>query len=141
MCVTSGPHTYYIFKYIYCDMSTHCWVAQQGLLGSRPVNNSRPNTRYATTGEAVSSPCRAVPSRTAPCVATQHVAMTSHATGVGEYRVTFAFPRVTQHSSHLARYCSDACTIEGFIRGTGMSKKELLSSSSRVELLSSSLKK
>jgi hypothetical protein len=34
----------YTYVYIlYCDMSTHCWVAQQGLrnralLGSRPVN-------------------------------------------------------------------------------------------------------
>jgi hypothetical protein len=33
----------------YCDMSTSCWVARQGLrsgalLGSRPLNNSRPNT-------------------------------------------------------------------------------------------------
>jgi hypothetical protein len=53
------------------------------------------------------------------------------ATGVGESHVTVAFPRVTQHSSHLARCCSDACTIEGFIRGTGMS---LLSSCSTSEV-------
>jgi hypothetical protein len=32
---------------------------------------------------------------------------------------------VTQHSSHLARCCSDACTIEGYIRGTGMSKQSV----------------
>jgi hypothetical protein len=36
----------------YCDMSTSCLVARQGLrsgalLGSRPLNNSRPNTRWA----------------------------------------------------------------------------------------------
>jgi hypothetical protein len=43
--------------------------------------------------------------------------------------VTFAFPRVTQNSSHLARCCSDACTIGGFIRRTGMSKKAVLLSS------------
>jgi hypothetical protein len=48
------------------------------LLGSRPLNASRPNTRCAAVGEAVSSPCRAVPSRTAPCVVTQQAAMTSH---------------------------------------------------------------
>jgi hypothetical protein len=48
------------------------------------------------------------------------------ATGVGEYYVTFAFPRVTQYSSQLAGCCSDACTIESFIRGTGMSKKAIV---------------
>jgi hypothetical protein len=66
-------------------------LRNRALLGSRPLKASRPNTRYATIGEAVFTPCRAVPcravpcmpSRTAPCVATQHVAMTSHATGVG----------------------------------------------------------
>jgi hypothetical protein len=42
------------------------------------LNTSRPNTRYAAIGEAVFYPCRAVPSRTAPCVATQQAAMTSH---------------------------------------------------------------
>jgi hypothetical protein len=36
----------------YCDMSTSCWVALQGLrsgalLRRRPLNNSRPNTRCA----------------------------------------------------------------------------------------------
>jgi hypothetical protein len=44
------------------------------LLGSRPLNASRPNTRYAAVGEAVFAPCRfeprevedrAVPSRAA----------------------------------------------------------------------------
>jgi hypothetical protein len=39
-------------KYIYCDMSTSCWVARQGLrrgalLDSHLLNNSRPNTRCA----------------------------------------------------------------------------------------------
>jgi hypothetical protein len=52
-------------------------LRNRALLGSRPLNASRPNTRYAAIGEAVFTPCRAVPSRTAPCVATQHVAMTS----------------------------------------------------------------
>jgi hypothetical protein len=56
-------------------------------------------------------------------VPTQHAAVTSSAKGVEEYRVTFAFPRVTIHSSHLARCCSHDRTIEGYIRGTGMSKK------------------
>jgi hypothetical protein len=51
--------------------------------------------------------------------------------------VTFAFPRVTQHSSHLARCCdtdqatgsSNALTIEGYIRGTGMSKQSVVKKS------------
>jgi hypothetical protein len=57
------------------------------LLGSRPLNASRPSTRCAAVGESVFAPCRfeprevevrPVPSRTAPCVATQQAAMTSH---------------------------------------------------------------
>jgi hypothetical protein len=103
------------------------------LLGSRPVNTSRSNTRYATIEEVVFSPCRAVSSRTVIRVPTQHAAMTSHGTGVGEYHVTFAFPRVTQHTPHLARCCdtdratgnSNARTIEGYISGTEMSKKSV----------------
>jgi hypothetical protein len=55
-------------------------LRNRALLGSGPLNASRPNTPYATTGEAVSPPCRAVPSRTAPRVATQQAAMTSHLT-------------------------------------------------------------
>jgi hypothetical protein len=39
------------------------------LLGSRPLNASRPNSRYAAVGEAVSSPCRAEPNRTVRCCA------------------------------------------------------------------------
>jgi hypothetical protein len=35
----------------------------RALLGSRLLNASWPNTHYATTGEAVSSPCRAKPHR------------------------------------------------------------------------------
>jgi hypothetical protein len=70
-------------------------LRNRALLGSRPLNASRTNTCCVTTGEAMSSPCRAVPSRTAPCVVTLQAAMTSHVTGVGEYHVTFAFPRVT----------------------------------------------
>jgi hypothetical protein len=53
-------------------------LRNRALLGSRPLNASRTNTRYATTGEAVSSPYRAVLSWTAPCVVTQQAAMTSH---------------------------------------------------------------
>jgi hypothetical protein len=34
-------------------------LRNRALLGSRPLNASRPNTRCATTGEAMSSPCRA----------------------------------------------------------------------------------
>jgi hypothetical protein len=57
----------------YDDIVT--WMAR-ALICSWPINTSRPNTRYATIGEAVSTPCcfeprevedRAVPSRTAPC--------------------------------------------------------------------------
>jgi hypothetical protein len=53
-------------------------LRKKALLGSRPLSTSRPSTRCAAVGEAVSSPCRAVPSRTAPCAATQQAAMTSH---------------------------------------------------------------
>jgi hypothetical protein len=35
-------------------------LRNRALLGSQPVNNSRPNTRYATIGEAVFSPHRAL---------------------------------------------------------------------------------
>jgi hypothetical protein len=55
-------------------------LRNRALLGSRPLNALRPNTPYATIGEAVFIPCRAMPSRTAPCVATQQAAMTSHGT-------------------------------------------------------------
>jgi hypothetical protein len=53
-------------------MSANCWVAQQGLrnralLGSRPLNASRPNTRCAAVGEAVFAPCRAEQNRTKRC--------------------------------------------------------------------------
>jgi hypothetical protein len=49
--------------------------------------------------------------------------------------VTFAFPQVMQHTSHLARCCSDACMTEGFIRGTGMSKKSVFKRGSMSEVL------
>jgi hypothetical protein len=38
-------------------------LRNRALLGSRPLNASRPNTRCAAVGEAVSSPCPAVPCR------------------------------------------------------------------------------
>jgi hypothetical protein len=50
-------------------------LRNRALLGSRPLNASRPNTRYAAVGEEVFIPCRfeprevedrAVPSRAAP---------------------------------------------------------------------------
>jgi hypothetical protein len=75
--------------------------------------------------EIVSSPCRAVPSRTAPCVVTQQAAMTSHGITLVSEATPCKHSDLTQHSSHLARCCSDACTIEGFMRGTGMSKKSV----------------
>jgi hypothetical protein len=37
------------------------------LLGSRPLNASRPNTRCAAVGEAVFAPCRAEQNRTERC--------------------------------------------------------------------------
>jgi hypothetical protein len=83
------------------------------LLGSRPLSASRPNTRCAAVGEAVSSPCRAVPNRTAPCVATQKAAMTSHGITLVSEATPCKHSDLTQHSSHLAHCRSDACTIEG----------------------------
>jgi hypothetical protein len=50
-------------------------LRNRALLGSRPLNASRPNARYAAVGEAAFTPCRfeprevedrAVPSRAAP---------------------------------------------------------------------------
>jgi hypothetical protein len=128
-------------------------LRNRALLGSWRLSASRPSTRCA----AVSSPCRQCePNRTVRCYTID--AMTSRnsigirflrnmprwrhpATGVEEYRVTFAFPLVAQHSSHLARCCGDASTIEGFIRGTGMSKKSVCKEQSYEQLLSGSLKK
>jgi hypothetical protein len=57
-------------------MSTSCWVVRQGLrsgalLGSRPLHNSRSNTRSGALGKAVCAPCRAVPSGAAPSAARQ----------------------------------------------------------------------
>jgi hypothetical protein len=49
--------------------------------------------------------------------------MTSHGSTLVSEAMPCKHGDLTQHSSHLARCCSDACTIEGFIRGTGMSKK------------------
>jgi hypothetical protein len=100
-------------------------LRNRAFLGSRPLNASRPNTRYATTGEAVFTPCRAV-----PCWAEPHRALLRNRPR-WRHTVPRSFPRqlcckhgdLTQHSSHLARCCSDACTIEGYIRGTEMSKK------------------
>jgi hypothetical protein len=129
-CLVSTPYYYYYYYYYYYIVICQPIVGlrNRALLGSRPLNASRTNTRYATIEEAVFTPCRTVPchaepNRTVRCHTTSR--WRHPATGVGEYRVTFAFPRVTQHSSHLARCCSDACTIEGFIRGTGMSKKSV----------------
>jgi hypothetical protein len=58
------------FKQIYYNTVTCQPIVElrnRALLGSRPLNASRPNIRYATTGEAVSSPCRAEPNRTVRC--------------------------------------------------------------------------
>jgi hypothetical protein len=90
-------------------------LGNRALLGSRPVNNSRPNTRYAIIGEAVFSPHRAL----------------LYNRPQWRHTASRSFPRqlrckhgdLTQHSSHLAHCCSDTCTIEGFIRGTGMFKQ------------------
>jgi hypothetical protein len=45
-------------------------LRNRALLGSRPLNALRPNTRYAAIGEAVFTPCHAVhaePNRTVRC--------------------------------------------------------------------------
>jgi hypothetical protein len=60
-------------------------LGNRALLGNRPVNKTSAQTRWR----------HAMYSNT---VSTQHAAVTSHDTGVGEYRVTFAFPRVTQQA-------------------------------------------
>jgi hypothetical protein len=53
-------------------------LRNRALLGSRPLKASRPNTRYATTGEAVSSPCRAELKRTMRCYTRGHDDVTRH---------------------------------------------------------------
>jgi hypothetical protein len=42
-------------------------LRNKALLGSRPLNASRPNTRCAAVGEAVFAPCRAEQNRTERC--------------------------------------------------------------------------
>jgi hypothetical protein len=53
-------------------------LRNRALLGSRPVNNSRLNTRYATIGEAAFSPYRAEPNRTVRCYTTGRDDVTRH---------------------------------------------------------------
>jgi hypothetical protein len=60
----------------------------RALLGSRPANNSRPNTRYTTIGEAVFSPCRAEPNRTLRCYTTGRDDVTRHHAPFRAYKET-----------------------------------------------------
>jgi hypothetical protein len=53
-------------------------LCNRALLGSRPVNNSRPNTHYATIEEAVFSPCHAEPNHTVRCYTTGRDDVTQH---------------------------------------------------------------
>jgi hypothetical protein len=99
-------------KEYYCDMSTHCWVTQQSAA-------RWPTGKQDFRADAMTS-CNSIGIRFLRNMPRWH----HPARGVREYRVTFAFPQVTQRSSHLARCCSDACTIEGYIRGTGMSTSQ-----------------
>jgi hypothetical protein len=80
-------------------------LRNKALLGSRPLNASRPNTRCAAVGEAVFAQCRAEQNRAERCytagrddVSRQHARFRGNA---GKHS------DLTQHSSHLTR------TIEG----------------------------
>jgi hypothetical protein len=77
----------------------------RALLGSRQLNASRPNTRYAAVGDAVFAPCRAEQNRTERCYTAGRDDVTrQHARFQGN---TGKHSDLTQHTSHLAR------TIEG----------------------------
>jgi hypothetical protein len=90
-------------------------LRNRALLGSRPLNASRPSTCCATVGEAGSSPhsrdddtqqhWNTVPAHQA--------AITSHGSTLVSEATPCKHSDLTQHSSHLARCCSDTCTIEG----------------------------
>jgi hypothetical protein len=76
-------------------------LRNKALLGSRPLNASRPNSRCAAVGEAVFAPCRAEQNRTKRCytagrddVTRQHARFQGNA---GKHS------DLTQYSSHLAR--------------------------------------
>jgi hypothetical protein len=67
----------YIYIYIYIvACQPIVGLRNKALLGSRPLNASRTNTRSATAGEAVFAPCRAERSRAKRCCTAG--AMTSH---------------------------------------------------------------
>jgi hypothetical protein len=66
-------------------MSIHCLVTQQV---TQPVSKHQPVNKIPRRRDDVTQQYW----NTVPM---QHAAMTAHAPGVGEYHVTFAFPRVT----------------------------------------------
>jgi hypothetical protein len=94
-------------------------LRNKALLGRRPLNASRPNTRCAAVGEAVFAPCRAEQNLTERCYTAGHDDVTrQHARFQGN---AGKHSDLTQHSPHLARCCetdratgnSAARTIEG----------------------------
>jgi hypothetical protein len=111
--ISSAGFLFLLF-YIYCDMSTRCWVAQQrlrnrSLLGSRSVNKIFRADATTSRNSIGIRFLRNMPRWRHPT------------TGVGEYRVT-CFLRV-RRLRNTKQAALSACTIENFIRGTGMSKK------------------
>jgi hypothetical protein len=65
--------------------------------------------------------------------------MTSHDITLVSEATPCKHSDLTQHSSHLVRCSSDARTIEGYIRGTGMSvSSQFVRSSPASQLLSRS---
>jgi hypothetical protein len=70
-------------------------LRKKALLGSRPLNASRPNTRCAAVGQAVFASCRAEQNRTERCYTAGRDDVTrQHARFQGN---------AGKHSSHLAR--------------------------------------
>jgi hypothetical protein len=91
-------------------------LRNRALLGSRPLNASRPSTRCAAVGEAGSSPRSRddVTQQHWNTVPAQQAAMMSHGSTLISEASPCKHSDLTQHNSHLARCCSDTCTIEDF---------------------------
>jgi hypothetical protein len=88
-------------------------LRNRALLGNRPVNKT--SRRHDDVTQQYWN-----------TVSTQHAVVTSHGTGVGEYRVTcFLWVRRLRNKKQAAL---SACTIEGFIRGTEISKQSVCGS-------------
>jgi hypothetical protein len=113
----------YIYIYIYCDISTHCWVTQP-VSKHHPVNkiSARTRWRHATALEYGSyATCRDDVTR-------------NRSRGLSRDIRVSASDAIQLSPCSLPRYesqtplpgNSNARTIDGYIRGTGMSKQSVV---------------